>query len=106
MTMDMKVLKCGNCEELKLGVHALALAVAALCGAYNAAAWLSRRERHLAVNTLMYAALIAFEQQHVSHHIAELRRPQTAAQPPTEATVARPTLAVAPAVTAPRDIAA
>src|SRR5712671_3521833 len=58
MTMDLKVLKCGNCEELKLGVHALALGVAALCGAYNAAAWLSRRERHLAVNTLMYAALI------------------------------------------------
>ncbi len=73
--MDLKVLKCGNCEELKLGVHALALGVAALCGAYNAAAWLSRRERHLAVNTVMYAALIAFEQQHVAHHIAELRRP-------------------------------
>jgi hypothetical protein len=77
MTIDLKVLKCGNCEELKLGVHALALGVAALCGAYNAAAWLSRRERHLAVNTIMYAALIAFERQHVSHHIAELRRPPT-----------------------------
>jgi len=72
--MDLNVLKCGNCEELKLGVHTLALAVAALCGAYNAAAWLSRRERHLAVNAVMYTALIAFEQQHVSHHIAELRR--------------------------------
>ena len=33
MTIDLKVLKCGNCEESKLGVHALALAVAALCGA-------------------------------------------------------------------------
>src|SRR3954469_16456396 len=74
MTMDLNVLKCGKCEELKLGVHALSLAVAALCGVYNAAAWLSRRERHLAVNTVMYAALIAFEQQHVVHHIAELRR--------------------------------
>jgi hypothetical protein len=83
MTMDLKVLKCGNCEELKLGVHALALGVAALCGVYNAAAWLSRRERHLAVNTIMYAALIAFERQHVSHHIAELRRPHDApALPP------------------------
>jgi len=81
MTMDLKVLKCGNCEELKLGVHALALGVAALCGAYNAAAWLSRREPHLAVNTVMYAALIAFEQQHVSHHIAELRRPHAAPEP-------------------------
>jgi hypothetical protein len=72
--MDMRVLKCGNCEELKLGVHVLALGVAALCGAYNAAAWLSRRERHLAFNTVMYAALIAFEREHVAHHMAELRR--------------------------------
>jgi hypothetical protein len=88
MTMDLKVLKCGNCEELKLGVHALALGVAALCGAYNAAAWLSRREPHLAVNTVMYAALIAFEQQHVSHHIAELRRPHATTPAPGTAAAA------------------
>ena len=74
MTMDLKVLKCGSCEELKLGVHGLTLGLAALCGLYNAAAWLSRREQHLAVNTVLYAALIAFEQRHVSHHIAEMRR--------------------------------
>jgi hypothetical protein len=95
MTMDLKVLKCGNCEELKLGVHALALGVAAVCGVYNAAAWLSRRERHLAFNTLMYAALIAVEQQHVSHHIAELRRPQAVPEPSTAATLADVTVAVA-----------
>ena len=89
MTMDLKVLKCGNCEELKLGVHALALGVAAVCGVYNAAAWLSRRERHLAFNTLMYAALIAVEPQHVSHHIAELRRPQAVPEPSTSATLAQ-----------------
>jgi hypothetical protein len=58
MTMDLKVLKCGNCEELKLGVHAITLGLAALCGLYNAAAWLSRREQHLALNAVMYAALI------------------------------------------------
>jgi hypothetical protein len=74
MTMDLEVLKCGNCEELKLGVHATALGLAALCGLYNAAAWLSRREQHLALNALMYAALVAVEQRHVAHHIAELRR--------------------------------
>ncbi len=94
--MDLKVLKCGQCEELKLGVHALALGVAALCGAYNAAAWLSRRERHLAINTVMYAALIAFEQQHVAHHIAELRRPQVSPEPAT--TTAEAIVQVAPAV--------
>jgi hypothetical protein len=78
MTMDLKVLKCGNCEELKVGVHGLSLGLAALCGLYNAAAWLSRREQHLAVNTVLYAALIVFEQRHVAHHIAEIRRPRDA----------------------------
>jgi hypothetical protein len=82
MTMDLKVLKCGNCEELKLGVHGLTLGLAVVCGLYNAAAWLSRREQHLAVNTVLYAALIAFEQRHVSHHIAEIRRPREAPAAP------------------------
>jgi hypothetical protein len=107
MTMDLKVLKCGNCEELKLGVHALALGVAALCGAYNAAAWLSRRERHLAINTVMYAALIAFEQQHVAHHIAELRHPHAPdSAPTTTEAVAEVAPAVAVAVIAASEIAA
>jgi hypothetical protein len=48
----------------------------AIMGLYNAAAWLARRERHLAVNALLYAALTAWEQQHVAHHLAELRRLQ------------------------------
>jgi hypothetical protein len=104
--MDLKVLKCGNCEELKLGVHALALGVAALCGVYNAAAWLSRRERHLAVNTIMYAALIAFERQHVSHHIAELRRPPTEPDTPAQEPGRELTQWVTPAVAAAADIAA
>jgi len=88
MTLDLKLLKCGNCEELKLGVHATALALATVCGLYNAAAWLTRREQHLAVNAVLYAALVAFEQRHVAHHMAALRRaaesavPETAAAPP------------------------
>ena len=89
--MDLKVLKCGNCEELKLGVHGLTLGLAVVCGLYNAAAWLSRREQHLAVNAVLYAALIAFEQRHVSHHIAEMRRPREmplAAPPPVETAAA------------------
>ena len=87
MTMDLKVLKCGNCEVLKLSVHATALGIAALCGLYNAAAWLNRREQHLAVNAVLYTALIAFEQRHVSHHIAELRRPRMAPEPAAAAEV-------------------
>jgi hypothetical protein len=67
---------------------------------------LSRRERHLAINTVMYAALIAFEQQHVSHHIAELRRPQSVADPSTGGAVAEAVPAVAVAVGAASGIAA
>ena len=104
--MDLKVLKCGNCEELKLGVHAAALGLAALCGIYNAAAWLSRRERHLAVNTVIYAALIALEHQHVTHHIAELRRPEAAPDLTTADTIAEVAPAVAVAVIAATAIAA
>jgi hypothetical protein len=71
--MDLPVLRCGECEPLKLGVHASALGLAALCMIYNAAAWLSRREPHLAINTILYAALVVWEQQHVLHHFEELR---------------------------------
>jgi hypothetical protein len=42
-------------------------------GIYNAAAWLARREKHLAVNAVLYTALTAWEQQHVAHHLAALR---------------------------------
>jgi hypothetical protein len=75
VTLDLDVLKCGNREELKLGVHAGALMLAALCGAYNAAAWLVRRERHLAVNAVVYTVLVVWEQQHISHHMEAIRHP-------------------------------
>jgi hypothetical protein len=71
----MRMLQCGNCERLKTGVHVVVFGLAAVCGLYNAAAWLSRRQRHLAVNAVLYAALMAWEQQHVAHHLAELRQP-------------------------------
>ena len=78
MTTRLPVLQCGNCEPLKLGVHPGALGLSLLCGLYNAAAWLSRRETHLAVNTILYTALTIWEQQHVAHHLAEIRRPAPA----------------------------
>jgi hypothetical protein len=93
MTLDLPVLKCGNCEPLKLGVHAGALGLAALCGMYNAAAWLSRRERHLAVNTVMYLVLTVWEQQHVAHHLATMRKrldTDAPPAPPVEVAAAEP----------------
>lgn len=72
----LDVLECGSCEALKLGVHATTLGLAVMMGAYNAAAWLRRREQHLAVNAVLYAALIAWEREHVAHHLALLRHPR------------------------------
>jgi hypothetical protein len=91
VTLDLPVLKCGNCEELKLGVHAGALALAALCCAYNAAAWLVRREPHLAANTVLYAMLIAWEQQHVSRHMEAIRHPSDAVPSVAASEVSPPT---------------
>jgi hypothetical protein len=45
MTTNLEVVQNGKCEELKLGVHAAALGLVAVMGLYNAAAWLSRRQR-------------------------------------------------------------
>jgi len=78
MTVDLDILKCGKCEELKIGLHAGALGLAVVMGVYNAAAWLVRRERHLAVNAILYAAMVAWEREHVAHHLAELRPRPTA----------------------------
>ena len=73
MTLDLDILKCGQCEEIKLGIHAGALGLFAVMGAYNAAAWLARRESHLAINAVVYAALIAWERHHIASHLDELR---------------------------------
>jgi hypothetical protein len=75
----MKVLQCGNSEHLKTGVHASVLGLAAICGLYNAAAWLTRRQPHLAINAVLYTALAAWEHQHVAHHLAELRKQEPTA---------------------------
>jgi phage terminase large subunit GpA-like protein len=72
--MHLRVLESETFEGIKLGVHGLALGLSALMCAYNAAAWLQRRQRHLAVNTLVYAGAIVLEQQHVAHHWRTLRR--------------------------------
>ena len=74
MKSTLPILKCGNCEPLKASVHGAVLGLAALCAAYNFAAWLTRHQRHLAVNTLLYGAVVAWETNHVRHHLASLPR--------------------------------
>lgn len=80
MQVIFAVLTRGSCEGLKAGVHVTALGLAVVMGVYNAAAWMRRREPHLAVNTVLYAALIAWEQRHVAHHLA-LRHPREIVPP-------------------------
>jgi hypothetical protein len=74
LDVKLTVLNSGSCEALKLGVHAATLGLAVLMGGYNAAAWLRRREPHLAANAILYTALIALEYHHVAHHLALLRK--------------------------------
>jgi hypothetical protein len=94
MNMQLSVLRCGSCEPLKAGVHATALGIVAVMALYNAAAWLTRRERHLGVNAVLYGLLVAWEQQHVAHHLATLRRQHA------ERDAQRPTGSAAPPASA------
>jgi hypothetical protein len=42
-------------------------------GLYNAAAWVNRRERHLAVNAVVYGLAVAWERRLVAHHVRACR---------------------------------
>ena len=75
---SLPVLNPGTCEPLKVACHGLALGLAALMGAYNAAAWLRRRQPHLAVNAVIYLAATVWEQRHVAHHWDACQRPAPA----------------------------
>ena len=79
-----RMLERGNCEPLKATVHGAVLALAALCAAYNAAAWLKRRQRHLAVNAVLYATTVWWESCQVTRHRAACVRdmvPETSRLP-------------------------
>jgi len=65
----LAVLCHGRYELLKAGVHGAALGIAAVCTAYNFAAWVARRQRHSWVNATLYGALTAWEYHHVRHHL-------------------------------------
>lgn len=57
----MRLFEAGSCEPLKLGVHRAIQGLAAIALAYNVIAFARRRETHLAVNVVLYGALVAFE---------------------------------------------
>ena len=66
---SLPILYPGNCEPLKAAFHGVALALAGVMGAYNAAAWLRRRQSHLAINAVIYLAAAVWEHRHVTHHL-------------------------------------
>jgi hypothetical protein len=63
------MLNVGRCEPLKAAVHCVLLVAVTVCAAYNAAAWLKRRQRHLAFNAAVYGVAIWWERAHVLHHL-------------------------------------
>ena len=63
------ILDSGNCEPLKAAFHGAALALVCVMGAYNTAAWMRRRQSHLAVNAAIYLIAAFWEQRHVAHHL-------------------------------------
>lgn len=64
----MNALRAGEHEAIKAGVHIVLGTLAAVCTVYNAAAWLYRRESHLAVNAVAYGLLTALEVAQVQRH--------------------------------------
>jgi hypothetical protein len=86
--MYVRALDSGTFEGVKAGVHGAALGLAAVMCLYNAAAWLQRRERHLAINAIVYGSAIILEQKHVAHHRATLQRLALAAAASAAATAA------------------
>ena len=64
-----EMLDNGQCEPAKAAVHAVLMATVALCAAYNTAAWLKRRQTHLAINAILYSAAIWWERCHIVHHL-------------------------------------
>jgi len=41
----------------------------AVCAAYNTAAWIKRRQTHLAINAIIYTAAMWWEHNHIVHHL-------------------------------------
>jgi hypothetical protein len=66
-----EMLDIGSCEPLKAAVHGVLMTTVAVCAAYNTAAWLKRRQRHLAINAVVYTLATIWERAHVVHHLSE-----------------------------------
>ena len=73
-----EMLDSGQCEPLKAAVHGVVLAAVGVCAVYNVAAWIKRRQPHLAVNAVVYCAAVWWEHSQVLHHLAVCEPPGAA----------------------------
>jgi hypothetical protein len=76
-----EMLDSGRCEPLKAAVHGVLLVTVSVCAAYNAAAWIKRRQRHLAINAIIYSAAALWERCHIAHHLAACPLVEAKTQP-------------------------
>lgn len=65
--------QAGEAERVKLAVHGTMLAGAVACCVYNSASYYFRREKHNAINAIVYGMLVALEVVHVQHHYTDQR---------------------------------
>ena len=86
---SLPILDVGSCEPLKAAFHSAALGLCAVMGLYNAAAWLKRRQSHLAINAIIYLAATYWEQRHVAEHIVCCNLSKTAEANPPRSTETR-----------------
>ena len=59
----------GTHELVKASVHGALWGLAAICTGYNGLAFYRRGETHLAVNTVFYTAVLAWEVKKILHHL-------------------------------------
>lgn len=64
----MSLFHSGSCEPLKAATHGALGLLALVALGYNAIAFTLRREKHLAVNVVLYGALVGIEARKISHH--------------------------------------
>ena len=60
--------QAGQAEGTKGAVHVVLMGISGACLAYNASAFLFRREKHLFWNTCLYGSLVTIEAYQVARH--------------------------------------
>ena len=60
----------GHAEQVKAAVHGATTLLLAGMATYNMTAWYFRRDRHLAINAVIYTLFTAWEAEKTRSHLA------------------------------------